>query len=291
MQEKFCLTGDLMKIEKIMESYRPLIIIPVIITLIAVAIFAINGLDQGIELRGGTIVDLQLQQPISQTQLENVISSGLETSDLNVQLTGSSQATVEISDEVNPENLRDILNGTADILSFRSVGPVLSAEALNQIYLALAFAFIFMAATIFIIFRSFIPSMAVILAALSDIAIAVGGMSLFGIPLSLASVGALLLLVGYSVDTDVLLTTRVLKRKEGTVTQRAIDAMKTGLTMATTSISAMVTLYIVVILLIPSAGVLADIAAVLIIGLTADVVITWLMNLGILRWYLERGGR
>jgi preprotein translocase subunit SecF len=124
---------------------------------------------------------------------------------------------------------------------------------------------------------------------LSDIIIAAGGMSLFGIPLSLASVGALLLLIGYSVDTDILLTTRVLRRREGTVTERAVDAMKTGLTMAVTSISAMATLYIVVVLLIPSAEVLADIAAVLIIGLAADVLVTWLMNLGILRWYLERG--
>ncbi|MBV1766910.1 MAG: protein translocase subunit SecF, partial [Methanobacterium sp.] len=46
-------------------------------------------------------------------------------------------------------------------------------------------------------------------------------------------------------------------------------------------------LYIVTIFFIPQADVLSNIAAVLIIGLTADIFITWLMNLGILRWYLE----
>ncbi len=95
------------------------------------------------------------------------------------------------------------------------------------------------------------------------------------------------MLIGYSVDTDILLTTRILKRKEGTVTQRAKEAMKTGFTMAVTSISAMVTLYLVVIFIIPSAQTLADIAAVLIMGLVADIMTTWLMNLGILRWYVE----
>ena len=278
-----------MKIEKLMESYKSLIAIPVIITLIAVVILAVNGLNYGVELRGGTIADLQLQEPVSQTQLENIISSGLGTNDVSVQLVGSNQSTVEIGGEVDPGILRNTLNGTASILGFRSVGPVLSAEALNQIFWAILFAFIFMAVTVFVVFRNFVPSIAVILAALSDIIIAAGGMSLFGIPLSLASVGALLLLIGYSVDTDILLTTRVLRRKEGTVTERAVDAMKTGLTMAVTSISAMATLYIVVVLLIPSAEVLANIAAVLIIGLVADVLVTWLMNLGILRWYLERG--
>ena len=56
------------------------------------------------------------------------------------------------------------------------------------------------------IFRDFVPSIAVITVALSDIIIAIGGMSLFGIPLSVASVGAILMLIGYSVDTDILLT-------------------------------------------------------------------------------------
>jgi preprotein translocase subunit SecF len=144
-----------------------------------------------------------------------------------------------------------------------------------------------MSITVFIIFRNFVPSMAVILAALSDIIIAIGGMSLLGIPLSLASVAGLLMLIGYSVDTDILLTTRVLKRREGTVTERALDAMKTGLTMAAAAIGSMAALYLVVVLFIPYANVLADIAAVLIIGLLADVLATWLMNLGILRWYME----
>jgi preprotein translocase subunit SecF len=37
----------------------------------------------------------------------------------------------------------------------------------------------------------------------------------------------------------------------------------------------------------PYAQVLDQIASVLIIGLVADVLATWLMNLGILRWYME----
>lgn len=281
-----------MKLEKIFESYKPLIAIPIIITIIAIVILAVNGLNQGIELEGGTIAELQLQKPIDKAQLDSMISSGLGTDEVDIKSIDASKATVEIGGgEIDVIKFSGVVNGTASILGFRTVGPVLSAAALTQVYWALAIAFIFMAVTIFIIFRNLVPSMAVILAALSDIIIALAGMSLLGIPLSMASVGALLLLIGYSVDTDVLLTTRVLKRREGTITQRALDAMKTGLTMVITSIVAMIALYIVVILLIPTAGVLADIAAVLIIGLTADVLITWLMNLGILRWYMESGRR
>jgi len=274
-------------LEKLLESYKPLIAIPVVITIIALILVATHGLTLGVELKGGTITVLQLEKPISQIDLQNNISNSLGNPQVTVTSSTNNQATVQIPGSVNVVELADSLNGTASIISYRSVGPLLSQQALNQVIYALAFAFIFMSITVLIIFRNLVPSFAVILAALSDIIIALGGMSLFGIPLSVASVGALLMLIGYSVDTDILLTTRVLKRREGTVTKRALDAMKTGLTMAAAAIGAMASLYLVVVLFIPYAQLLAEIAAVLIIGLVADVLATWLMNLGILRWYME----
>jgi preprotein translocase subunit SecF len=280
-----------MKIEQIIESYKPLIAIPVIITIIALAIIAFNGLNQGIDLKGGTITTINLEKPIDQSQLESLIKTGLNTNEVTINTFNGTTATLTIGGATDVITFTKILNGTASVASYRSIGPVLSAQALNQVYWALAIAFIFMSITVFIIFRNVVPSLAVIFAALSDIIIAVGGMSLFGIPLSLASVGGLLLLIGYSVDTDILLTTRVLKRREGTITERALDAMKTGLTMAAAAIGAMAALYIVTIFFIPSAEALSNIAAVLIIGLVADVLATWLMNLGILRWYMESGRR
>lgn len=277
----------LITFERLLESYKPLITIPVVITIIALLLIATMGLNQGIELKGGTVAVIQLDKSISQNELQSIISAGLPNQTVDVKSITNNQATVDIVGDTDVVKLSSTLNGTGTITSYKSVGAVLSQQAMTQIYYALAFAFIFMSITVFIIFRNVVPSLAVIFAALSDIIIAVGGMSLFGIPLSIASVGALLMLIGYSVDTDILLTTRILKRKEGTVTQRAIEAMKTGLTMAAAAIGSMVALYLVVVFMIPAAQTLADIAAVLIIGLVADIMATWLMNLGILRWYVE----
>ncbi|MEW6009854.1 protein translocase subunit SecF [Methanobacterium alkalithermotolerans] len=274
-------------IERILENYKPLIAIPVAIVIIALLLIAFNGLNQGIDLKGGSIVDLNLETPISASELESVIKEGLDINEVKVSSINSEEASIEIGTDTDVVTLTNILQGKATISSFKSIGPVLGEEALNQVYWALAFAFLFMSITVFIIFRTFVPSMAVILAGLSNIIIAVGGMSLFSIPLSIASVGALLMLIGFSVDTDILLTTRLIKQKKGTVTERSINAIKTGLTMSITAIAAMASLYIVTVVFIPQADVLSNIAAVLIIGLTADIFITWLMNLGILRWYLE----
>ena len=247
-------------IDKLLESYKPLILIPVVITLIALAVLLTGGLEQGIDLKGGSIAVVQLEKPISDDQLTTIVENATGNSEVSLKTSSGNTSTIEIAGSaIDVIALTNGLNGTASIQSFRAVGPSLSKQSLTQVYYALAFAFLFMSITVFIIFRNVVPSLAVIFAALSDIIIAVGGMSLLGIPLSLASVGALLMLIGYSVDTDILLTTRVLKRREGTLNERAVDAMKTGFTMAAAAIGSMVALYLVVRFFMPYAQVLDQI--------------------------------
>ena len=274
-------------IDRILKSYRPLIAIPAAITVIALLLVVFNGLNESVDLKGGALAELTLEKSVTQAELESLLREKLGTGDIKVLSIRGERATVQFGTDMDVVKVSEALRGTATINSYKAVGPVLSKQAMNQIYWAIGFAFLFMSVTVFIIFRDTVPSLAVILAAASDIIIAMGGMSLFGIPLSLASVGAILMLIGYSVDTDILLTTRVLKRRKGTINERALGAMKTGVTMSITAIASMAALYLVTVFVMPEARVLSDIAAVLIIGLLADILTTWLMNLGILRWYLE----
>ncbi|MDI6818810.1 MAG: protein translocase subunit SecF [Methanothermobacter thermautotrophicus] len=274
-------------IDRILKSYRPLIAIPAAITVIALLLVVFNGLNESVDLKGGALAELTLEKSVTHAELESLLREKLGTGDIKVLSIRGERATVQFGTDMDVVKVSEALRGTATINSYKAVGPVLSKQAMNQIYWAIGFAFLFMSVTVFIIFRDPVPSLAVILAAASDIIIAVGGMSLFGIPLSLASVGAILMLIGYSVDTDILLTTRVLKRRKGTINERALGAMKTGVTMSIAAIASMAALYLVTVFVMPEARVLSDIAAVLIIGLLADILTTWLMNLGILRWYLE----
>ncbi|WBF09030.1 protein translocase subunit SecF [Methanothermobacter thermautotrophicus] len=274
-------------IDRILKSYKPLIAIPAAITVIALLLVVFNGLNESVDLKGGALAELTLEKSVTQAELESILREKLGTGDIKVLSIRGERATVQFGTDMDVVKVSEALRGTATLNSYKAVGPVLSKQAMNQIYWAIGFAFLFMSVTVFIIFRDPVPSLAVILAAASDIIIAVGGMSLFGIPLSLASVGAILMLIGYSVDTDILLTTRVLKRRKGTINERALGAMKTGVTMSIAAIASMAALYLVTVFVMPEARVLSDIAAVLIIGLLADILTTWLMNLGILRWYLE----
>lgn len=272
---------------KLPESYKLLIIIPLIITISSLGILLSHGLEESVDLKGGSIAELTLEKRMDQTELKTIIQEKLKIKDVNVVSMKGNEATVQMGSDIQVDEFTRALEGTAKVKSYRSVGPILGKEAMKQIYWAVGFAFLFMSITVLITFRNLIPSLAIIMAAASDIIIALGGMSLFKIPLSLASIGAILMLIGYSVDTDILLTTRLLKQRKGKITERAIGAIKTGLTMSGSAIASMSALYIVTVFIIPEAEVLSNIAAVLIIGLSADILTTWLMNLGILRWYLE----
>ncbi|MCR4368773.1 MAG: MMPL family transporter, partial [archaeon] len=149
-----------------------------------------------------------------------------------------------------------------------------------------AIAIILVIIVIFLFFREVIPSGAILLAIIFDIAGALGLMSIFGIPLSLATIPALVMLIGYSVDTDVMLTTRVLKRKEGTPRERAHESMITGLTMTLTTLAALTVM--IILSYFSQLEVVFQIAAVLLFGLCADLISTWLMNAPILLWYVEK---
>ena len=63
--------------------------------------------------------------------------------------------------------------------------------------------------------------------------------------------------------------------------------MKTGLTMSIAAIAAMTVLYVVTVLTMPQARTLSEISIVLILGLIADILNTWFLNLGILRKYMD----
>ncbi len=130
------------------------------------------------------------------------------------------------------------------------------------------------------------PSAAVILAAMSDIIVTLAIVNLLGIRIGTAGIAAFLMLIGYSVDTDILLSVRVLKRSEGSVYQRVVSAMKTGVTMSVTSMSAALVGF-----LVSESETIKQIMLIVLIGLIVDLIFTWLQNAGIIRLWAERRGR
>jgi preprotein translocase subunit SecF len=130
-----------------------------------------------------------------------------------------------------------------------------------------------------------IPSFAVIISAFADILMTLVFVDILEIKLSSAGIVAFLMLIGYSVDTDILLTTRMVKRSEGSLNQRMFSAFKTGITMTLTSLLAVGVAWFVVK---SFSTVLSQIFLILFIGLSFDLFNTWVTNASILKWHTMR---
>ncbi|MCX8158507.1 MAG: hypothetical protein N3D73_02455 [Candidatus Diapherotrites archaeon] len=170
----------------------------------------------------------------------------------------------------------------------REVGASLGKAFIESSIWIVFFSCLAIFAVVLIFFREIIPSLAIISAALIDISFALAVMSIADIPISLSSIASLLMLFGYSVDTDILLTTRSLKRKEGSVRERAFDSMVTGLTMTTTALASLFVMLLFSYLY--QISVIFEIAIVLSAGLLADIPATWLFNAPLIIWYVESKG-
>ncbi|MEM4359036.1 MAG: hypothetical protein QXT45_00725 [Candidatus Bilamarchaeaceae archaeon] len=172
-------------------------------------------------------------------------------------------------------------------ISIQTVSPALSNHFIDTaINVAIASA-ILSALFVFIFFRAAAPSAAVIIGAACDVIIALGAMGLFGIQLTLPSFAALLMLVGFSLDTDILLTMRMLKRA-GDPREKAHDAMKTGLTMSVMAIVAFATLFVLAYL--THLTTYYEISSVALAGLFGDMFATWGINAVLLLMYIEKKG-
>ena len=170
--------------------------------------------------------------------------------------------------------------------SYNEVTPTLGAFFLNQMEYIIIAAFVLVAIAVFVVFRTPIPSFAVVFGAANDMIVALGAMGLFGIPLGIASVGGLLMLLGYSIDTDMLSGVRVLKRTEGTSTERAFSSFKTGSTMTITAIISFAILFFIsYYAFIPT---YLEISGVVLVGLIGDLITTWLANMPMILWYKQR---
>jgi preprotein translocase subunit SecF len=176
--------------------------------------------------------------------------------------------------KLNLKILTGILVIVNAILSFSVYGPTFSIIA-SLIILAITF--------VIYLFYS-VPSAAVIISAFADIFMTLTLVNLLGIKMSTAGIVAFLMLIGYSVDTDILLTNRLLRKDTGSTNNKIFSSFKTGMTMSLTSFFAILTALIIVQSFSP---VLTKIFTIIVIGLALDIFNTWITNVSILKWYFE----
>lgn len=280
------------------KIYKFLLIIPALMLIGAIVYLGMLYSNTGdvirrdVTLSGGTTLTI-FDDKISVKELEEALSK--EFDDLVVRsLTDFStgkQLAISLETRAEQKEIREATEKflgyglTEENSSIEFSGSSLSDSFYKQLIWAMVIAFVFMMITIFIIFRSPLPSIYVILSAFMDIVVTIAIVDFMGLRISTAGIAAFLMLIGYSVDTDILLTARVLKGQESTTNKRILSAFKTAMTLTASSLLAFSVAYILMIS--PS---LKQVFLILIIGLVVDLFATWFMNASLLKWYNNKRG-
>ena len=267
---------------------RQLVAIPLALLGVALAVLAVatvltgTPVALGIEFTGGT--EMQIVTDDSQAEIQAAFDEEVQSITPVAGQANTYQLTFQ-ADDADPI-LEQAETAGYEVESVGERSASFAADSQRQALFGLAIAFGGMAALVALMFRTFVPSIAVIASAFSDIMIPLALMRLFGIELTLGTVAALLMMIGYSVDSDLLLNNHVLRR-HGDFYTSTFRAMRTGVTMTVTSISAMVVMTVVSYLLgIP---LLPDVGIILVFGLLADLMNTYLLNVSLLRYYKCEG--
>ena len=276
------------------KHYKTLLVIPAIILLASFIYMGVfysknhDFMNKDISLTGGTSVTIY--EKISPEKIQQDLSGKLDDLDAREisDLITREQKAVIIETKSDADTTKTVLEEylgytlNEENSSFEFTGSSLSQSFFKQLLIAVIVAFFLMAIVVFLLFRTFIPSIAVIVAAFADIFMTLTVFNLLGFKISSAGIIAFLMLIGYSVDTDILLTNRVLRRHGESLNRKIWGAFKTGMTMTLTSLLAVIFALIVVG---SFSAVLTQIFTILTIGLLFDMFNTWVTNVSIIKWY------
>jgi preprotein translocase subunit SecF len=278
------------------DNYKKLLIIPFLLLLFAIVQisyqYSTEGdfVNRGVHLKGGLTLTIP-EKTYDIVELEEILNNELG-GDISVRRTSQTKGLlIETSDVEEEALIAKVKEVVGDFnleteASLGRIGSSLGASFFKEVTKAIIIAFVLMGIVVFITFRIPSPSLAVILAALSDIIVTLAIFNLTGMKLGKGGIAAFLMLIGYSVDTDILLSTKVIKRKFGTVMARIYSAMRTGLMMNITTMAA-----IIVAMIFTTSDLIRQVMVILLIGLFVDIINTWIQNVGILRLYIERKKR
>lgn len=283
------------------KNHRKLIVIPAILLVFALVQISYQSaakgdlINRGISLKGGVTITIPAASISEIDALRNVLKTSFPQNEVNLRTISVAgvqtgiviESDFEIADERSVNMTVDLVSRFAgkkiNDYSVEGIGSSLSKSFFREVAVALLLAFLFMSIVVVITFRTFIPSAAVILSAFADIIVTVAIINLTGMKLGAGAIAAYLMLIGYSVDSDILLTAKVLRTKEGTVPERIRKAMKTGMMMTGTTLAA-----VTVALVLSQSDTIRQIMTILFVGLLVDIINTWITNVAILRWYTER---
>jgi preprotein translocase subunit SecF len=187
-----------------------------LLVLASIALFFANGLNFGIDFRGGTMIEIGTEGPADIGDIRSRLSA-LDLGDVQVQEFGApddvlirvgQQSESEGSDQNVVEAIRGELGEGVEYRRVEVVGPKVSSELVEAGTLAVVIAVVLM--LVYIWFRfEWQFSVGAVLALVHDVALTIGIFSVLQLEFNLSIIAAILTIVGYSMNDTVVVYDRV----------------------------------------------------------------------------------
>ncbi len=268
-------------------------VLSVVLILVSIIALAVRGLNFGLDFTGGTLLEVEYQQPVPVKTIEAIlVDAGYR--DVAVQNFGSeTDVLVRMSeafrDDLGAEILALLQQQSADnpIVLKRSefVGSSVGEELRDQgglaLLLALAVVMIYVAARFQYKF-----SVAAVLALFHDVIIILGMFALFQWDFNLTVLAALLAVIGYSLNDTIVVADRI--RENFRIVRRGseIDVMNESLnqTLGRTLMTSITTALVLLALLVVGGDLIHYFAVALMIGVLVGTYSSVFVATNILIW-------
>ena len=188
--------------------------ISIIFCLISFFSLFINGLNFGIDFKGGSLIEVKSDESINISDVRSKLSL-LNLGDVQIQNFGSEKnvlVRVEASSSENNSSVLSMITNELEIFGkiqrTEVVGPKISSELIQKGILAIISAVGLMLFYIWIRFE-WQFSLGAVLALVHDVIITIGIFSFFQIEFNLSIIAALLTIIGYSMNDTVVVYDRI----------------------------------------------------------------------------------
>ncbi len=248
--------------------------------LIAFASFYVRGLNLAIDFTGG----VRAEATFSGVANIDAVRRGLEAAGFRepqVQNFGTSHdIAIRLPSEANQsgaairarvEGVLKAVDASAELRSIEVVGPQVGTELKSKAVQALAAALFLIFCYIALRFHTWRLSLGAILAVLHDPILVLGVFSLTQTPFDLTVVGAMLAVIGYSLNDTVVVFDRIRERFEASRRLAPVVVLDQSInqTLSRTIMTKVTTLIVVVVLYVLGGPALAGFSEALIIGIVA----------------------
>lgn len=261
-----------------MKNKRYLIALSLVITITGMVIMIKNGLNYGIDFRGGVKLLYAFKAPVQDGEIESVLlGRGIDSV---VQHYGQKDVN---QFSVKTKQTEDTLEGTVSKITSiltekygvdgikleqqETVGPKVGQELKRKGQLAILFTLIAMLVYIGIRFDFYFAPGAIV-ALIHDVIVVMGFLTFFHKEYNLSILAALLTIVGYSVNDTIIVYDRIREHRNKINVNTIDDVVDQSVneTLGRTIITSFTVLLVVTILFFSGGGVIHDFAFCFIIG-------------------------